>query len=96
MKEKSNNKQASVDQLFDQLSSENLLGLFTHDQMKRAMEILEQAKSMHKEEIMDAFDKGCDIGCDIGSNYDYHDGHNQGYDYYEQTYGGNNGNNNSN
>ena len=47
------------------------------------------AEEMHKEEIIDAFDKGCDIGCDIGSNYDYHDGHNQGYDYYNKTYGGN-------
>jgi hypothetical protein len=47
----SNNKQTSVDQLFDQLSSEGLLGLFTFDQMKRALEILDEAKAMHKEEI---------------------------------------------
>lgn len=46
--------QTSVDKLFDQLSTENLLGLFTWDQMQRAMEILEQAKAMHKKEIKEA------------------------------------------
>jgi hypothetical protein len=51
----SNNKQTSVDQLFDQLSSEGLLGLFTFDQMKRALEILDEAKAMHKEEIEKAW-----------------------------------------
>jgi hypothetical protein len=50
------------------------------------MKAINKARAMHKEEIMDAFDKGCDIGCDIGSNYNYHDGHNQGYDYYNETF----------
>jgi hypothetical protein len=50
MKEKSNNKQTSVDYIFNQLSSENLLGLFTHDQMRRAMEILDEAKAMQQEQ----------------------------------------------
>lgn len=46
----SNKQKTSVDQLFDQLSSENLLGLFTHDQMMRAMEILESHKAMQQEQ----------------------------------------------
>jgi hypothetical protein len=46
----SNNKQTSVDYIFNQLSSENLLGLFTHDQMRRAMEILDEAKAMQQEQ----------------------------------------------
>lgn len=54
-------KQTSVDQLFDQLSSENLLGLFTWDQMQRAMEILEQAQAMHKKEIEEAELRGKEI-----------------------------------
>lgn len=58
----SNNKQTSLDQLFDQLSSENLLGLFTHDQMKRAMEILEESKAMHKEEIDESYQEGYQNG----------------------------------
>ena len=70
----SNNKQTSVDQLFDQLSSENLLGLFTHDQMKRALEILDEAKAMHKYEIKEAFLIPYTGTAD---------------EYYEQTYGGN-------
>ena len=53
----SNNKQTAVDWQFDQLSSENLLGLFTYDQMKRAMEILEQAKAIHEEETLDFANK---------------------------------------
>ena len=45
-------KQTAVDWQFDQLSSENLLGVFTYDQMTRVMEILEQAKEMEKEQII--------------------------------------------
>ena len=77
-------KQTAIDWLYFKLStssSEEMIGNINL--------WFEQAKEMHKEEIMDAFDKGCDIGCDIGSNYNYHDGHNQGYDYYNETYGGN-------
>tara|TARA_R110000822_G_scaffold137887_1_gene275355 strand:+ start:195 stop:509 length:315 start_codon:yes stop_codon:yes gene_type:complete len=77
-------KQTSVDQLFDQLSSENLLGLFTYDQMTRAMEILEQAKAMHKEEIITTWHKGYDnLSPMIDEN-------NCGDKYYNETYGGNN------
>jgi hypothetical protein len=65
-------KQTAVDWQFDQLSSENLLGVFTYDQMTRVMEILEQAKEMEKEQIIDA----CWAGGDDGEQY------------YEQTYGG--------
>jgi hypothetical protein len=47
----SNEKQQSpVVFAFDQLTSENLLGIFTHDQQTRVMEILEQAKEMEKEQ----------------------------------------------
>jgi hypothetical protein len=49
-----NNKQTAVQWQFDQLSSENLLGIFTYDQMTRVMEILEQAKEMEKKQIEDA------------------------------------------
>jgi hypothetical protein len=77
----SNNKQTSVDWQFDQLSSENLLGLFTHDQMKRAMEILEQAKAMHKEEIEDAHWHG-------GQDIPIHESTCE--QYYNETFRGNN------
>jgi alpha-D-ribose 1-methylphosphonate 5-phosphate C-P lyase len=77
-----NNKQTSVDQLFDQLSSEGLLGLFTHDQMMRAMEILDEAKAMHKEEIEDAHLEG---QCDETEGYPLE----IAKKYYNQTYGGN-------
>jgi hypothetical protein len=82
MKEKSNNKQTSVDYIFNQLSSENLLGLFTHDQMRRAMEILDEAKAMHKEEIKNAHTIGYVIG---GGNGYIHEPE----QYYNETFGGN-------
>lgn len=73
--------QTSVDQLFDQLSTENLLGLFTYDQMQRAMEILEQAKALHKKEIKEAI------------IFSYCRGEMSTYAtcerYYNETYGGN-------
>jgi hypothetical protein len=76
----SNNKQTSVDQLFDQLSREGLLGLFTFDQMKRALEILDEAKAIHKEEIKNACQEFLDTTLpDEVIN-----------EYYNETYGGNN------
>ena len=82
----SNNKQTSVDQLFDQLSSEGLLGLFTFDQMKRALEILDEAKEMHKDEICTAFRIGDKFSVDyyLESELDTDE------QYYNETYGGNN------
>jgi hypothetical protein len=85
MKEKNNNKQTSVDQLFNQLSSENLLGLFTHDQMRRAMEILDEAKAMHKEEIIKSFQEGQEIPPLDDTKDEY-----SPMNYYKQTFGGNN------
>jgi hypothetical protein len=83
----SNNKQTSVDQLFDQLSSEGLLGLFTFDQMKRALEILDEAKAMEKQSIKDAFIAGDNNGLDY---YNPMTKTLTSEDYYNETYGGNN------
>jgi hypothetical protein len=75
-------KQSAVDWQFDQLSSENLLGIFTHDQQTRVMEILVQAKEMEKEQkantwnnAINAFEK------DKWESFEQ---------YYNETYGGNN------
>jgi hypothetical protein len=57
-------QQSAVDWQFDQLSSENLLGVFTYDQMTRVMEILEQAKEMEKEQIINANRDGVDMVVD--------------------------------
>ena len=67
-------QQTAVDWQFNQLSNENLLGIFTHDQMTRVMEILEQSNKMFKEQIMEAH-YAPKYGC-------------FSEDYYEQTYGG--------
>ena len=83
----SKNKQSSVEWL--QVIVKDMIANGGDSDLHAVLSHIEQAKAMHKDEIMDAFDKGCDIGCDIGSNYNYHDGHNQGYDYYNETYGGN-------
>ena len=84
----SNDKQqTAVDQLFDQLSSENLLGLFTHDQMKRAMEILEQAKAMHRQEHGQTWADSIWNLQERRMNEDR--AHDDFDDYYEEEYGGN-------
>jgi hypothetical protein len=74
-------KQTAVDWQFDQLSSENLLGIFTYDQMTRVMEIVEQAKEMEKEQIIKAFEDGKwdSVAFKATPNEQY----------YEQKYGGN-------
>jgi hypothetical protein len=78
-------KQTAVDWQFDQLSSENLLGIFTHDQMTRVMEILEQAKEMEKEQIEDAFQEGkWDWAEHILNDVESKDAS----QYYNETYGG--------
>jgi hypothetical protein len=79
-------KQTAVQWQFDQLSSENLLGVFTYDQMTRVMEILEQSNKMFKEQIEDAIYWGNIKGYDEHKRTCIHDEDEQ---YYEQTYGGN-------
>ena len=77
-------QQTAVDFAFDQLSSENLLGIFTHDQMTRVMEILEQSNKMFKEQIVKAH------GIQFDYSYSQIDPKKiTGEQYYEQTYGGN-------
>ncbi len=78
-------KQTAVQWQFDQLSTENLLGLFTYDQMTRVMEIVEQAKEMEKEQII----KACDAGFDTANLFIEDMKYNSAEEYYEQTYGGN-------
>lgn len=83
----SNNKQTSVDWIFNQLSTENLLGLFTWDQMQRVLQILEQAKAMHNKEHGITWDDSMDNFNERGMNqaraWDDFD------EYYKQKYGGN-------
>ena len=71
-------KQSAVDWQFDQLSSENLLGIFTHDQQTRVMEILVQAKEMDKQQKKDAWEDG--MRSDNGHFGTYEQ-------YYKETYG---------
>jgi hypothetical protein len=80
-------KQTAVDWQFDQLSSENLLGIFTHDQMTRVMEILEQSNKMFKEQIEDAIYWGNIKGYDEHKRTWIDDEDQQ---YYNETFGGNN------
>lgn len=73
----SNNKKSSIDWFID--------NLYLKDSLKWN-EIIEQVKAMQKNEIMEAFKKGCDIGVDVGSNYDYHEGYNA-KEYYNEIFG---------
>lgn len=80
----SNNKQSSVEWL--QWALEHTI--LTHEQTMQTIGLFEQAKAMHKEEIIHSFKKGCNIGVDVGSNHDWHEGYN-GEEYYNETFGGN-------
>jgi uncharacterized protein YqgQ len=53
-----NKQQTAVDFIFDELASKNLLGIFTYEQFKQIEEILNQAKEMEKNQMID-FALGC-------------------------------------
>ena len=76
----SNNTQSSVEYLMDKLFDPSSM-------VEEQLEWFEQAKAMHKEEIIHSFNKGCKIGVDVGSNHDYHEGYNS-EQYYNETFGG--------
>jgi uncharacterized protein YqgQ len=48
-----NKQQTAVDFIFDELASKNLLGIFTYEQFKQVEEILNQAKEMQKNQMID-------------------------------------------
>jgi hypothetical protein len=49
----SNKQQTSVDFIIDELTSKNLLGIFTYEQYKQVEEIFEKAKEMNKEQMIE-------------------------------------------
>jgi hypothetical protein len=79
-----NKQQTAVVWFAEQISSKNLLGIYTHDEMVMFDDLLKQANKMFEEQIIKTH----------GVQYDY--SHSQidpkkisGEQYYEQTYGGN-------
>ena len=51
-------QQTAVEFAFDQLASENLLGIYTYNEMVMFENILTQAKEMEKEQIIKAYHQG--------------------------------------
>ena len=51
-------QQTAVEFAFDQLASENLLGIYTYNEMVMFENILTQAKAMEKEQIIEAYQQG--------------------------------------
>ena len=91
----SNNKQSSVDWLFDELARINFeyatSKITPRDFQEQKEKIKQQAKAMHKKEILESYRWGrYDSDKLVMSERFYRE------QYYEQTFGGNNGNNNSN
>jgi predicted nucleic-acid-binding protein len=84
---KGNKQQTVVEWQFDQLSIENLLGIFTHDQLTRVMDILEQAKEMEKERMIGFTNKY--INEELWVNCNAIESDSTVEQYYEKTYGGN-------
>ena len=60
----SNNKQSSVEFLWDELKP-FLPANYTVDESVKILSILKQAKAMHKEEVTDAYHDGKTNGMDI-------------------------------
>jgi hypothetical protein len=80
-----NNKQQTyVDFIFDELASKNLLGIFTYEQFKQVVEILNQAKEMEKERMKGMYVEGSFAKMRYYDGLEYIDAD----QYYEQTYGG--------
>jgi hypothetical protein len=74
-----NIQQTAVDFIFDKLASKNLLGIFTYEQFKQIEEILNQAKEMQKEQMID-----------FANAYSAQDQYKiSAKDYYKENYGGN-------
>jgi hypothetical protein len=74
-----NIQQTAVDFIFDELASKNLLGIFTYEQFKQVEEILNQAKEMQKEQMID-----------FANAYSAQDQYKiSAKDYYKENYGGN-------
>ena len=72
-------QQTSVDFIIDELTSKNLLGIFTYEQFKQVEEIFEKGKEMEKEKLEDAWVEGV-------KNWNPSKTFEQ---YYNETYGGN-------
>ena len=77
-----NKQQTSVDFIIDELTSKNLLGIFTYEQYKQVEEIFEKGKEMEKEQIINANRDGVDMVVDKKDFI-------SGEQYYNKTYGGN-------
>jgi hypothetical protein len=77
METMSNNKQSSVEWLHWALEHT----ILSHEQVMQSIGLFEQAKAMHKDEILDAFYSGGSIGGVI---------HDEAEQYYTETYGSNN------
>ena len=79
-----NKQQTAVEWQLDQLSSENLLSNFTYDQATRIMEIIEESKEIHKEQMWEYIKKNYCIG---PKSLEFH--RLEFEKYYNETYGGN-------
>jgi hypothetical protein len=82
----SNNKQSSVDWLVKELNQKiDFIPMNKWDEIK---EVIDQAKAMHKHEIMAAYDTGNQNQYDKINFEDYLNVDEE--QYYNETYGGNN------
>jgi len=75
-------QQSAVIWFAEQISSKNLLGIYTHDEMVMFDDLLKQAKEMEKERIINANRDGVDMVVDKKDFI-------SGEQYYNETYGGN-------
>jgi hypothetical protein len=75
MKEVTMSKQTAVEWLFEQCPRINTVA---------SLDVIDQAKAMEKEQIVEAYDNGYDLRDDMGSL----SSNPRGEQYYNETYGG--------
>ena len=84
-----NNKQSSVEWLVKKLADltfNYIAGFLTKQEYDtQSNKVIEQAKAMHKEEVIDSFGVGCQVEASRLIGY-----HKMAEQYYNQTFGGNN------
>jgi predicted Zn-dependent protease with MMP-like domain len=76
-------KQTAVEFLVDELNQK--IDFIPMDKWDKIRDIVQQAKAMHKEEIIDSFGVGCQVEASRLIGY-----HKMADQYYNETFGGNN------
>jgi len=80
----SNNKQTAVEWLIEQLGGNGHISTYESIKRDELQSIIEKAKVMHQQEVVDAFGVGCQVEASRLIGY-----HKMAEQYYKERFGGN-------